>query len=172
MNAKRWTSGCVFVVILLMVEQAYTAPNGTLVELMAWLSWPIHSHKRNELLDWEIRKCKAGSPYPVQEFITCSLILSVFSQKGHKARSSIVYSPGRTFGSFLDGLDPVCAACLSACQHSICLTVMLCSGATDTAIKASAFHVPSSVYKTNFSKLVYCQHIMCSNTLRGGISNL
>lgn len=39
-----------------------------------------------------------------------SPVLIVLPHTRHKTRSSIVYSPHRTFDSFLDGTDPVCAA--------------------------------------------------------------
>lgn len=91
---------------------------GCLVELMARDSPAILSHRRNEWLHREIRNCRGGPPPPLPDFITCSLILFVFPQTWHKTRSSIVYIPQRTFGAFLDGLDPVCAACLP----SLCLS--------------------------------------------------
>lgn len=91
------------------------------VELMAGESPTMLSHNRNE---WVHRQIRVGPP-PLTSTHSPWLPSHAlpFPQTWHKTRGPIVYGLQRTFGSFLDGLDPVCAA---ACQFCLCPTVGLC----------------------------------------------
>lgn len=114
------------------------------LEVMVW-DPPLCSHTvgTNE----PISRATTSTPLSLTSSHALSFSLCSHKHDTKKTRSPIVYSPQRTFGSFLDGQDPVCAACLHASSQLVSQWSCASAGSIKTAGISGPARSRCCVYK-------------------------